>query len=138
MPWQRPPFVLAATLIVAFGAAMPAVAAGDPAKGATSFNVCKACHRIGPEARNSVGPELNGVVGRKAASLADYSYSSALKASGLTWDEGTLTQWLHSPRALVSGTRMTFAGFRKDEDIANVIAYLKTFDAQGKTVAPNP
>jgi cytochrome c len=135
MLWHWPPMALAACLLTATGVAGPAAAAGDPAKGATTFSVCKACHRIGPDARNTVGPELNGVVGRKAASNPDYSYSSALKASGITWDEATLTQWLHSPRALVQGTKMTFAGLRKDEDIANVIAYLRTFDAQGNTVA---
>jgi len=129
------PIALAAGLIVAGGLAASANADGDAVKGASSFSVCKACHRIGADARNSVGPELNGVVGRKAASLPDYSYSSALKASGITWDEAKLTAWLHSPRALVPGTKMTFAGISKDENIANIIAYLKTFDAQGKTVA---
>ena len=135
MPWQWRPFAIAASLIMVPSLATSAAGPGDPAKGATTFNVCKACHRVGPDARNTVGPELNGVVGRKAASLTDYSYSSALKASGITWDDTTLTQWLHSPRAVVPGTRMTFAGLRKDEDIANVIAYLKTFDAKGGTVA---
>jgi cytochrome c len=135
MRWHSRPITLAVCSILLAGLTKSAAADGDAAKGATTFSVCKACHRIGPEARNSVGPELNGVVGRKAASVADYAYSSALKAAGITWNEATLTQWLHSPRALVSGTRMTFAGIRKDEDVANVIAYLKTFDAQGNAVA---
>ena len=135
MPWHWQPITLGICLILLASLASPAAADGDASKGATTFSVCKACHRIGPDARNTVGPELNGVVGRKAASNPDYSYSSALKASGITWDEATLTQWLHSPRALVQGTKMTFAGLRKDEDIANVIAYLRTFDPQGNTVA---
>jgi cytochrome c len=134
MRWHAPLIALAACLMAAPGIAGTA-AAGDPAKGAGTFNVCRACHRIGPDARNSVGPVLNGVVGRKAASWPDYTYSPALQASGITWDEATLTQWLRSPRALVPGTRMTFAGLRKDEDIANVIAYLKTFDAKGNAAA---
>src|SRR5581483_7035533 len=80
MPWQWRPFAIAASLIMVPSLATSAAGPGDPAKGATTFNVCKACHRVGPDARNTVGPELNGVVGRKAASLTDYSYSSALKA----------------------------------------------------------
>ena len=121
--------------LVTVAAAAPAVAAGDPDKGAKIFKKCLACHRIGPGAATLVGPELNGVVGRKAGTLPDYPYSPALKNSGLTWDEPTLTQYLRAPRALVPGVRMTFPGLPKDEDIANVIAYLKTFDASGETVA---
>jgi cytochrome c len=135
MPWHRRLAVFAASLATLASVAMPADAGGDPEKGASIFNKCRSCHRIGPGARNLVGPELNGTVGRKAGSIADYSYSSAVKNSGLTWDEATLTQWLRSPRALVPGTRMTFAGLSRDEDIANVIAYLRTFDAQGNAVA---
>jgi cytochrome c len=135
MPWHWRQITFGVSLILLPSLAGSAAADGDATKGATTFGVCKACHRIGPDARNTVGPELNGVVGRKAASVADYSYSSALKAAGITWDDASLSQWLHSPRTLVSGTRMTFAGLRKDEDIANVIAYLKTFDARGNSVA---
>ncbi len=125
----------AAALAALAAAITPAAAAGDPARGATIFLKCRACHRIGPGARTVVGPELNGVVGRKAGSLADYPYSSVLKQSGITWDEATLTRWLHGPRTLVPGTRMTFAGIAGDEDVADVIAYLKTFDAAGNTIA---
>ncbi len=135
MPWQWRLIALAASLTIVAALAGSADAAGDPEKGASVFNKCRACHRVGPGARTLVGPELNGVVGRKAGSIEGYSYSSQIKASGLTWDEATLTQWLRSPKALVPGTRMTFAGIGKDEDIANVIAYLKTFDAQGNTAA---
>jgi cytochrome c len=135
MPWHWRLIALAANLTVAAALAASASAAGDPQKGVSVFNKCRACHRVGPGAHTVVGPELNGVVGRKAGSLADYPYSSAVKASGLTWDEATLTQWLRSPRALLPGTRMTFAGISKDDDIANVIAYLKTFDPQGNTLA---
>jgi cytochrome c len=113
-----------------------AAADGDPDKGAKVFKKCLACHRIGPGATTLVGPELNGVVGRKAGTVEGYSYSDANKDSGLTWDEATLTIYLRSPRALVPGTKMTFAGLPKDEDIADVIAYLKTFDAAGNPVAP--
>ena len=137
MHWHWRLTALAASLTVVAIVTASADAAGDPEKGAGVFNKCRACHRIGPGARTLVGPELNGVVGRKAGSLEGYPYSAAVKAAGLTWDEATLTQWLRSPRALVPGTRMTFAGISKDDDIANVIAYLKTFDANGNP-APAP
>jgi len=127
--WRLIAFAASLTVLAVFAAA--ADAAGDPEKGAAVFNKCRACHRIGPGARTIVGPELNGVVGRKAASLDGYPYSSAMKASGLSWDETTLAQWLRSPRTLVPGTRMIFPGLSKDEDIANVVAYLKSFDAGG-------
>ena len=135
MPWHSRLLALAASLTVVTALAASADAPGDPEKGVSVFNKCRACHRIGPGARTVVGPELNGVVGRKAGSLDDYPYSSAVKASGIIWDEAKLAQWLHSPRALVPGTRMTFAGISKDDDIANVIAYLKTFDPQGNALA---
>jgi cytochrome c len=134
MRWHWRLTTFAASLTVLAILAPSADAAGDPQKGASLFNKCRACHRIGPGARTIVGPELNGVVGRKAGSLGDYPYSAAMKASGLTWDEATLTQWLRAPRALVPGTRMTFAGITKDDDIANVIAYLKSIDASGNPV----
>ena len=73
-----------------------------------------------------------GVVGRKAGTYPDYNYSDANKNSGLTWDEATLAVYLKNPKAKVPGTKMTFAGFQKDTDIANVIAFLKTLGPDGK------
>ena len=96
------------------------------------FLKCKACHQIGEGAKDAVGPVLNGVVGRKAGTYPDYSYSDANKNSGLTWDEATLTEYLKNPRAKVPGTKMIFPGLPKDEDISNVIAYLKQFGPDGK------
>ena len=123
------------TVVSAFALAASAGAAfadGDPAAGATTFKVCKACHQIGETAKNFVGPALNGVVGRKAGSYPGYNYSDANKNSGLTWDEPTLTKYLHAPREVVPGTKMAFPGLPKDEDVANVIAYLKQFGPDGK------
>jgi len=107
-------------------------AAQDAAAGEKVFLKCKACHQIGEGAKNAVGPVLNGIVGRPAGTYADYSYSDANKGSGLTWDEATLKEYLKNPRAKVPGTKMIFAGLPKDEDIDNVIAYLKQFGADGK------
>ena len=122
--------VLTTALLLA-AASVPARADGDPAKGAKVFKQCMACHRIGPGATSLVGPPLNGIVGAKAAAMPDYPFSDALKNSGLTFDEATLGKWLKSPRALVPGTKMTFAGLTKDQDVADVIAYLKTFGPDG-------
>jgi cytochrome c len=109
-----------------------ASADGDAAAGEVAFKVCRTCHQIGESARNFVGPELNGVVGRKAGTVPGYNYSDANKNSGLTWDEATLTKYLHSPREVVPGTKMAFPGLTRDSDIANVIAYLRQFGPDGK------
>jgi cytochrome c len=100
--------------------------AQDAAAGQKTFNACRACHQIGDNSVNSIGPVLTGVVGRKAGIIADYRYSDANKNSGITWDEPTLTEYLRNPQAKVPGTKMMFPGLKKDEDIANVIAFLKT------------
>ena len=105
---------------------------GNADAGASVFQRCMACHAVGPDAKNGVGPVLNGVVGRAAGTYPGYNYSAANKNSGLTWDEPTLTTYLHAPRKLVPGTKMTFAGLSKDQEIADVIAYLKQFNAQGQ------
>ena len=106
--------------------------AQDAAAGAKVFGICKVCHQIGESAKNFVGPELNGVVGRKAGTVPGYNYSDANKNSGLVWDEETLKAYLKNPREKLPGTKMVFPGLKSDEDIANVIAYLKQFDADGK------
>jgi cytochrome c len=106
--------------------------AQDAALGEKVFIKCKACHQIGEAAKNAVGPVLNGIIGRKAGTYPDYSYSDANKNSGFTWDEATLTEYLKNPRVKVPGTKMIFPGLPKDEDISNVIAYLKQFGADGK------
>ena len=130
--------LLLALVVVAGAGISPALAGGNPKKGAQLFKICMSCHRIGPGAANLIGPELNGVVGRKAGIVAGYSYSSANKTSGITWDEATLTLYLRSPKTVVPGTFMSFAGFSRDDQIADVIAYLKTFDAAGSPVAGTP
>lgn len=122
--------LLTASLMV-FAATSLALADGDPAHGAKVFKQCMPCHRIGPGATALVGPPLNGIVGAKAAEVPGYAFSDALKNSGLTFDEPTLAKWLHNPRELVPGNRMTFVGLKKDQDIADVIAYLKTFGPDG-------
>src|SRR6201986_467064 len=101
--------VAAAALALGTGTAL----AQDAAAGAKVFIKCKACHQIGEGAKNAVGPVLNGVVGRKAGTYPDYSYSDANKNSGITWDEATLKEYLKNPRAKVPGTKMIFPGLTK-------------------------
>ncbi|MCB2094601.1 MAG: cytochrome c family protein [Rhodobacteraceae bacterium] len=111
--------------------ALPALADGDPAAGEKVFKKCKACHDVGADAKNKVGPVLNGVVGRTAGTYPDFSYSDAMKTAGeegLVWDEETLDKYLKKPKDVVPKTKMTFAGLRKEDDIKDVIAYLETFE----------
>jgi cytochrome c len=122
----------AVLIVVSQAKAQETVPTGDPEDGATVFKKCMACHKVGPNAKSGVGPTLNGVVGRPAGADPDYSYSNAMKKSGLIWDELTLTTYLHAPRKLVPGTKMAFPGIKKDQEIADVIAYLKEFDARGQ------
>jgi cytochrome c len=106
--------------------------AQDAAAGEHIFAKCRACHQIGEGAHNSVGPVLNGLLGRKAGAYPDYSYSEANKNSGLTWDEATLQEYLKNPKGKVPDTKMTFPGLTSQKEIDNVIAYLKTFGPDGK------
>lgn len=108
-----------------FAVISSAQAAGDPAAGAKIFTQCAACHVVGPDAQNTVGPVLNGVIARPAATYPGYRYSSAMRKSGLTWDEATLAQYLRGPEKVVPGTKMAFAGIANEQEIADVIAYLK-------------
>ena len=109
-----------------------AASAQDPAEGEKVFATCKACHQIGEGAKNAIGPELNGVVGRKAGSVAGYSYSDANKNSGITWDESNLAAYLKDPKVKVPGTKMIFAGIKDEKKVQDLIAFLKQFDAAGK------
>jgi cytochrome c len=115
-------------------ASMGAAAAQDAAAGEKVFAKCKICHQVGENAKNAVGPVLNGVVGRRAGTYEEYHYSDANKNSGLTWDEATLKEYLRDPKAKVPGTKMVFPGLKSDDDIANVIAYLKQFGPDGKKI----
>ena len=123
---------LIVSALVIIASSTSAALAQDAEAGKTSFNKCLACHAIGEDAKNKVGPELNGLDGRKSGTAPDYNYSDANKNSGITWDEATLKEYLKNPRAKVPGTKMIFPGLPKDEDIDNVIAYLKQFGADGK------
>lgn len=112
-------------LLAVLAASGGVASAQDIAAGEKTFNACRACHQIGEHAVNSIGPVLTGVVGRKSGSVPGYNYSDANKNSGITWDEATLADYLKNPQAKVPGTKMMFPGLKKEQDIDNVIAFLK-------------
>ena len=108
-------------------------AAQDAAAGKTSFNKCLACHAIGEGAKNKVGPELNGLDGRKSGSAPDYSYSDANKNSGITWNEAQFKEYIKDPRAKIPGTKMVFAGIKNEKEVNDLWAFLAQYDKDGKT-----
>ncbi|MBB4008455.1 c-type cytochrome [Allorhizobium taibaishanense] len=122
-----PLIALAALLVPAL-----ALAEGDPAKGEIVFKKCAACHNI-DKSENKIGPHLVDIFGRKVASVSDYTnYSDALKtagASGAVWDEESVSAWVTDPRKLHPGNRMSFTGLKNPEDVADLIAYLKSKQA---------
>ncbi|MCA0996555.1 c-type cytochrome [Alloyangia pacifica] len=111
----------------------PAAAAPDPelvAAGEKIFRKCQACHAVGEDAKNKSGPVLNGVVGATVGHVEDFRYSKTFEAAheaGDTWTHDRLTEFLTKPRDAMKGTKMSFAGLRKQEEIDAVIAYLSTF-----------
>jgi cytochrome c len=120
------------------GAAISAITVGaanaqDVSAGATAFKKCSPCHDIGPNAKNKVGPVLNGLDGRKSGSVAGYSYSDANKGSGITWNEETFLDYIKDPKAKIPNTKMVFAGIKNEAEAKSLWAYLKQYDADGKT-----
>jgi cytochrome c len=120
--------IVTATLALAFAAAIgggAALAAGDAAAGEKVFKKCKTCHSFDPGKRK-LGPHLKDVVGRKAGSVEGFKYSKAMAGSDITWDEASLDEFLKKPKKFLKGTKMSFGGLKKDEQRADLIAYLKT------------
>jgi cytochrome c len=96
----------------------------DTVAGKKAFNQCRACH-MADQPINRVGPHLVGLIGRKAGAIEGFSYSDAMKNSGITWNEGTLSKYLKDPKGFIPGNKMAYAGMKKDDDLKNLIAYLK-------------
>ncbi len=122
--------IAAFTLSFAAGAA-PALAQ-DLDAGQRSFNKCRACHQVGEGAKNTIGPMMNGLFGRKSGTIEGYSYTDANKNSGITWDEAVFAEYIRDPKAKIPGTKMVFAGIKGDQEIKDLTAYLKQFAADGK------
>ena len=112
-------------------ATMGMASAQDLAAGEQSFRKCSPCHAVGEDAKNKVGPVLNGLDGRKSGTVADYSYSDANKEAAITWNEAAFRDYIQNPMAKVPGTKMAFAGIKNDAEIASLWAYLAQFKPDG-------
>jgi len=105
--------------------------AQDVEAGESSFKKCMPCHDIGDDAKNKVGPELNGLDGRKAGTADGFNYSDANKNSGITWSEATFKEYIKDPRAKVPGTKMIFPGVKNEKEVNNLWAFVSQFKADG-------
>ena len=105
--------------------------AQDVAAGEKSFRKCLPCHSIGPDAKNKVGPEQNGLDGRKSGTVNGYTYSDANKNSGIVWNEQTFKDYIADPRAKIPGTKMIFPGIKNAQEATDLWAYIKQFDDAG-------
>ena len=121
-------FVIAAVVLAA---STGVTLAQDVEAGESSFKKCLPCHDIGDDARNKVGPLLNGLAGRKSGTVDGFSYSDANKNSGLTWDEATFKDYIKDPRAKIPGTKMIFPGIKNEKEAENLWAYISQFKADG-------
>ena len=122
--------VLGALAVIASSAA---ALAQDAAAGKASFNKCLACHAVGEGARNKVGPILNGLDGRKSGTVEGYSYSQANRNSGIIWNKDQFLDYIRDPKARIPGTKMIFAGIKKETEAADLWAFLAQYDKDGKT-----
>jgi cytochrome c len=124
---------LSALAVIALSAASSTARAQDVTAGKTAFVKCMACHAIGEGAKNKVGPELNGLNGRKSGTAPDYSYSDANKNSGITWSEAEFKDYIKDPKAKIPGTKMIFPGIKNEKEVNDLWAFLAQYDKDGKT-----
>lgn len=106
--------------------------AQDAAAGEKSFNKCRACHQVGETAKNTVGPIMNGLFGRKSGTVEGYNYSEANKNAALMWDEAVFADYIKDPKGKIPGTKMVFAGIKNEQEIKDLTAFLKQFGKDGK------
>lgn len=115
--------------VALIASAAPALSEGDIAKGEMVFKRCSACHAVGEGAKNRVGPQLNGIIGRTAGTAADYNYSNQMKeagSNGLVWSTDELRDFLSAPKKKIPGNKMASAGISKPADLDNLIAYIES------------
>jgi cytochrome c len=123
----------AAPLAVILVTAPRIAAAQDSAAGEAAFSKCQACHAVGAGAKNKLGPELNGLVGRKAGTAEGYQYSPAMKNAGFVWDQTSFAAFIADPRGKIPGNKMAFAGIKDQAEIASLWAYLLDFNVDGSS-----
>lgn len=119
--------IAAAAITLSAGASF----AQDAQKGQTVFNVCLACHAIGPGAKTKVGPELNGLDGRRTGSVQGYVYSDANKNSGIVWNESNFKKYIQNPQEVIPHTKMIFPGLKNQQQVNDIWAYICQFNADG-------
>ncbi len=123
---KKTTFALASSVAVILVAGSASAQSGNEARGERLFNQqCKACHTLDKDGARTVGPNLHGLVGRKAGSTEGFSSSDAMKASGIVWDDKTLVEYLKDPKGRVPGTKMVYAGLKQEAQQADMIAFLK-------------
>lgn len=116
--------LLASLLSVSFLVSATSAIAADLAAGEKVFKKCKVCHTLEKDGKKKIGPNLFGIMGRTSGAAEGFKYSKAMTAAAITWDEGTLTQYLTKPKDFIPGNKMAFPGLRKPEQIENVIAFI--------------
>src|SRR5260221_13425167 len=116
--------MIRAIAVLMFGVVLApqALAAGDPEAGQAAFGKCKICHTLEAGGRNTVGPNLHGIFGRKAGSVDNFAYSEAIKQSGIVWDDDKLAKYLRDPKDLVPDGKMAFPGIKDDKQIAELLS----------------
>jgi len=122
--------MLERTALLAMALTLPAVvhAGGNVEAGKRIFtSKCASCHSVGPSARGGFGPQLNGIVGRRAGTTQDYKYSAAMKSVGIAWSEANLRAFVQEPKEVVPGTSMRFWGMGDERKLDDLLAYLSTF-----------
>ena len=119
------------TAVVLLACATPAIAQ-DVAAGEKSFRKCLPCHAIGEDARNKLGPVLNGLEGRKTGTVEGYTYTDANKNSGIVWDEASFKEYILDPRGKIPNTKMIFPGIKNEKEAGDLWAYLKQYGPDGQ------
>jgi cytochrome c len=124
--------MLALLLQASFAYAAGELPSGDPVAGKASFAKCASCHQVGPNARGGFGPQLTGVIGRQAGSTRDFNYSVAMRNANFVWTDARLRAFLKSTDAVVPGNKMRFWGISNEQELSDLLAYLRTFDRPQK------
>jgi cytochrome c len=104
----------------------------EQAAGELVFKQCNTCHQVGENGKNEVGPVLNGIIGRKAGTAPGFEYSPGFKSTDLVWDDGSFKEYIKDPKSMFPATKMVFVGLKDERKIADLLAYLKSFAADGK------
>ncbi len=122
--------LLTSIAAVALSASATFAQDGNAEAGEDVFKKCRACHDVGPDAKNKVGPMLNGLIGRKSGTIEGFAYSDANKNAAVTWDDATFLKYIEDPRTFMPGNKMAFAGLKDEQDRKDVLAYIKKAGAK--------